>query len=395
MHVTTHDGIALPVPDGLAKLGFEWPLEDGAFAGQHAPEVEAAVTFAPELADDSGIAPQVAAGALVPSDATVDGLVADAQHAALSQRADDLLGTPPAADELSDGGHVGGTEVSAASAAAASGNGVAMGLLGPVLQVMVGAVATQPARDGAGVPGERAGDVRLRITGHGKAGDGVSFFLGELVIRRHGCNPFPGRMRKHLVSPLPTSFQRALHLLCESAMPNPAFERTRRSIPRRQAASNHCKGILASMSVSVQMRNMQMRNPTIISAAFVALVISSVSIAQEQSTAKPPPPLLREIVQGMPKGERQEVRVLTATLKPGEKTPFHTHRFPVTVYVVEGTFTLEMEGRATVTAKAGQAIVEPPQVKMTGYNRSSTEPMRVVIFYVSDPDTPFLDPAHH
>ena len=32
------------------------------------------------------------------------------------------------------------------------------------------------------------------------------------------------------------------------------------------------------------------------------------------------------------------------------------------------------------------------QVKMTGYNRSTTEPMRVVTFYVSDPDTPFLDP---
>jgi quercetin dioxygenase-like cupin family protein len=140
---------------------------------------------------------------------------------------------------------------------------------------------------------------------------------------------------------------------------------------------------------------MQMRNSMIISAAFVALVISSASMAQEQSTAKPPPPLLREIVQGMPKGERQEVRVLTATLKPGEKTPFHTHRFPVTVYVLEGTFTLEMEGRAPVSAKAGQSIVEPPQVKMTGYNRSSTEPMQVVIFYVSDPDTPFLDPAHH
>jgi quercetin dioxygenase-like cupin family protein len=54
-----------------------------------------------------------------------------------------------------------------------------------------------------------------------------------------------------------------------------------------------------------------------------------------------------------------------------------------------------MEGRAPITAKAGQAIVEPPQVKMTGYNRSSTEPMRVVIFYVSDPDAPFLDLAHH
>jgi len=97
----------------------------------------------------------------------------------------------------------------------------------------------------------------------------------------------------------------------------------------------------------------------------------------------------------MPKGENQEVRVLVATLKPGEKTPFHTHRFPVTVYVLEGTFTLEIEGRAPLVAKAGQAIVEPPQVKMTGYNRSSTESMRVVIFYVSDPGTPFLDVAHH
>ena len=135
-----------------------------------------------------------------------------------------------------------------------------------------------------------------------------------------------------------------------------------------------------------------MRNSMSISLALVALVISLPSMAQERSTAKPPPPLLREIVQGMPKGERQEVRVFVATVKPGDKTPFHTHRFPVTVYVLEGVITLEMEGRAPVTVKAGQAMVEPPQVKMTGYNRSSTEPLRVVIFYVSDPDTPFLDP---
>ena len=129
------------------------------------------------------------------------------------------------------------------------------------------------------------------------------------------------------------------------------------------------------------------------SLAFLALVISLPSMAQDPGVAKPDL-LLREIVQGMPKGERQEVRVLTATLKPGDKTPFHTHRLPVTVYILEGAFTLEMEGRAPVTMKAGQAMVEPPHVKMTGYNRSSTEPLRVAIFYVSDPDTPFLDLQH-
>ena len=134
-----------------------------------------------------------------------------------------------------------------------------------------------------------------------------------------------------------------------------------------------------------------MRNSIGITLALAVLATPLTSMAQERGPAKPPPPLLSEIVQGMPKGEKQQVRVIVATLKPGETTPFHFHRFPVTVYVLEGTFTLEMEGRAPVTARAGQAIVEPPHVKMTGYNRSSAEPMRVVIFYVSDPDTPFLD----
>jgi quercetin dioxygenase-like cupin family protein len=75
-------------------------------------------------------------------------------------------------------------------------------------------------------------------------------------------------------------------------------------------------------------------------------------------------------------------------------TPFHTHRFPVTVYILEGTFTLELEGRSPVVLKAGESFVEPPHVKMTGYNKSTNEAMRVVIFYVSDPDTPFLDVVH-
>ena len=63
------------------------------------------------------------------------------------------------------------------------------------------------------------------------------------------------------------------------------------------------------------------------------------------------------------------------------------------IVLVQGAFTLEMEGKAPVTVKAGQALVEPPNVKMTGHNRSATDPIRLVIFYVSDPGTPFLDPV--
>ena len=127
-------------------------------------------------------------------------------------------------------------------------------------------------------------------------------------------------------------------------------------------------------------------------AAFLVMGLICGVAAQERGIANPAV-IVRELVTGMARGERQEVRVITAHFKPGERTVFHTHRFPVTVFVIEGVFTLELEGYAPVTVNAGQAFVEPPNVKMTGYNRG-TQPLKVVVFYVGDPGTPFLDPAH-
>lgn len=131
-----------------------------------------------------------------------------------------------------------------------------------------------------------------------------------------------------------------------------------------------------------------MHRSSIFACIFAGLLFSSAGASAQEATK------LSELVSGMPKGEKQQIRVLTATLKPGEKSVFHTHRFQVSLYVLEGAFTLELEGRSPVTVKAGEAMVEPPHVKMVGYNSSTTEPMRVVTFYVSDPDTPFLDPIH-
>jgi len=136
--------------------------------------------------------------------------------------------------------------------------------------------------------------------------------------------------------------------------------------------------------------------PILVHAVVVLLLLGSWAIpapAQQPGLARPNL-VLSEMVEQMPRGERQQVRVLTATFQPGDRTGFHTHRSPVTVYVLEGEFTLELEGRPPVVVGPGKAYVEPPHMKMTGYNRSSTEPLKVVIFYVSDPATPFLDPVH-
>ncbi len=133
-------------------------------------------------------------------------------------------------------------------------------------------------------------------------------------------------------------------------------------------------------------------------ALLAGLVAADLAWAQPHGAAAPniarPNMVLQQVVEGLPRDDKQTVRVMTATFKPGDKTVYHTHRFPVTVYVLEGAFTLELEGRPPLTVKAGEAMVEPPKVPMTGYNRSATE-TKVVIFYDSANDTPFLDMMAH
>ena len=117
------------------------------------------------------------------------------------------------------------------------------------------------------------------------------------------------------------------------------------------------------------------------------------AFAQQPGIAKPNL-VLEDVIKGMPRDEHQSVRIMTATFKPGDQTVRHTHRFPVAVYVLEGTFTLELKGRPPIAVKAGEAIVEPLDTEMVGYNRSTTDLTRVVIFYVATPGTPFLDLLH-
>jgi quercetin dioxygenase-like cupin family protein len=127
----------------------------------------------------------------------------------------------------------------------------------------------------------------------------------------------------------------------------------------------------------------------------IALIVATPQalLAQTPGVIKPDL-VLQQLVRGMPQGAEQEIRIMKADFKPGDRTVFHTHRFPVAVYILSGTFTLELEGREPKVLKPGDAFVEPPNVKMTGFNRSTTEALHVVVFYVGDPGTPFLDPIH-
>lgn len=121
------------------------------------------------------------------------------------------------------------------------------------------------------------------------------------------------------------------------------------------------------------------------------LTVGVARSAQEKGLAKLTP-LHRELVRGMPTADEQEVRVLFATLMPNDVTPCHSHRHPVTVYMLEGTFTLELDDRDPVDIGLGQVFVEPSGVNMMGRNNGNV-PARMALFYVCDPNEPFADPA--
>ena len=120
-----------------------------------------------------------------------------------------------------------------------------------------------------------------------------------------------------------------------------------------------------------------------------ALDVGVTRSAREQGMAKLTP-LHRQVLSTLPQGSQQEVRVLHAVLQPGDVTPYHSHRFPVTVYVTEGVFTLRLDGREPVSIGEGQVFIEPPHVNMTGSNDGNV-PAVTILFYVCDPETPFAD----
>lgn len=132
-----------------------------------------------------------------------------------------------------------------------------------------------------------------------------------------------------------------------------------------------------------------MHQKTSIETMIAGLKVGVTQSAQDSGMAKLLP-LHREVVQGMPKGLEQEIRVLFATLLPGDVTPYHSHRHPVTVFMLEGTFTLELDGRDRVEIEAGNVFIEPAKTNMTGSNRG-TIPARMALFYACEPDAPFAD----
>jgi quercetin dioxygenase-like cupin family protein len=74
---------------------------------------------------------------------------------------------------------------------------------------------------------------------------------------------------------------------------------------------------------------------------------------------------------------------------PGEDSQPHRHNADLFVYVLEGTIVTQVKGEAPKSLTAGDVFYESPtDVHVVSRNASTTEPAKLLVFYVKDKGAP-------
>jgi len=87
-----------------------------------------------------------------------------------------------------------------------------------------------------------------------------------------------------------------------------------------------------------------------------------------------------------------ETIIMDVTLDPGATVGRHTHPGIESTYVMEGEIEIPIQGRPTVTAKAGDAFQVPPETPHAGGKASSSK-TRLMINYIVEKGKPLATPA--
>lgn len=89
----------------------------------------------------------------------------------------------------------------------------------------------------------------------------------------------------------------------------------------------------------------------------------------------------------------REVRVLEVNYAPGGTTPAHHHAGQIIAYVAQGAVMSGLDGAAPVRFAQGQTWSEKQgQVHSVSRNASDTEPAKLLVFFITAPGEPVLEP---
>jgi quercetin dioxygenase-like cupin family protein len=84
----------------------------------------------------------------------------------------------------------------------------------------------------------------------------------------------------------------------------------------------------------------------------------------------------------------------TVSFPPGFSSPIHRHNAQVSVYVLEGSVTMQVRGGKELTLRPGQSFYEDPNdIHVVSRNASSTESAKFLVFLINKKGAPLVIPA--
>ena len=87
-----------------------------------------------------------------------------------------------------------------------------------------------------------------------------------------------------------------------------------------------------------------------------------------------------------------EIQMREILFEPGWKAPRHYHNSDLFIYVIAGEFEVDMEGIGLKTYTDGQVLRMQPNTPMDARNSSEVRPLKLAVFQVGSPDSPFVVP---
>ena len=88
----------------------------------------------------------------------------------------------------------------------------------------------------------------------------------------------------------------------------------------------------------------------------------------------------------------EEIQMREILFAPGWIAPRHYHNSDLFIYVIAGEFEVDMEGAGLKTYTDGQALRMKPNTPMDARNSSAGNSLKLAVFQVGNPDSPFVVP---
>jgi quercetin dioxygenase-like cupin family protein len=92
----------------------------------------------------------------------------------------------------------------------------------------------------------------------------------------------------------------------------------------------------------------------------------------------------------LPGVDGMQITIVHGTVPPGWVGGKHYHTGPVYVYVLEGSFAIEEQGKPPQTFKAGELYQEPIGTPMQARNMSTSEPTKILAIQVNRQGEPMM-----